>query len=77
MIRLENEKLEVKGQVCPMPVALTKRKLEKLQSGRILEVEGDCGPGFENIQRWVKDQGHEIVEAVKTENKFTVKIKKH
>ena len=74
---MENEKLEVKGQVCPMPVALTKRKLEKLQSGQILEVVGDCGPGFANIQRWAKNQGYEIVEAVKTENEFSVKIRKH
>jgi tRNA 2-thiouridine synthesizing protein A len=74
---LENEKLEVKGQVCPMPVAHTKRKLEKMQVGQILEVVGDCGPGFDNIQRWARNQGYEVVEASKSENEFMVKIRKH
>ncbi len=59
-----------------MPVALTKRKLESLQAGQILEVTGDCGPGFENIQRWVKNQGHELVEASKTLTEFKIVIKK-
>jgi tRNA 2-thiouridine synthesizing protein A len=74
---LENEKLEVKGQVCPMPVAHTKRKLEKMQSGQVLEVVGDCSPGFDNIQSWAKNQGHEVLEASKNENEFLVKIRKH
>jgi len=73
---LRNEKLEVKGQACPMPVAYTKRKLEKMQLGQILEVAGDCGPAFDNIQKWSKHQGHEIVEASKTENEFIIKIRK-
>ena len=59
-----------------MPVALTKRKLESLKSGQILEVKGDCGPGFENLQRWVKNVGFEVVEAAKSETEFIVKIKK-
>ena len=74
---MENGKLEVKGQVCPMPVVHTKCKLEKMQPGQILEVVGDCGPGFDNIQRWAKNQGHEVVEASKNENEFMVKIRKH
>ncbi len=68
--------MDVKGQVCPMPVALTKRKLESLQSGQILEVTGDCGPAFDNIQRWAINQGHEVVEASKTSAEFKIKIKK-
>jgi TusA-related sulfurtransferase len=60
-----------------MPVALTKRKLDGLQSGQILEVTGDCGPGFENIQRWVTNHGHEVLEASKTPTEFKIKIKKH
>jgi tRNA 2-thiouridine synthesizing protein A len=73
---LETEKLDVKGKVCPMPIALAKRKLEGLKSGQILEVTGDCGPGFDNLQNWVKKHGHEIVEASKAETEFIIKIKK-
>ncbi len=70
------EKLDTKGQVCPMPVALTKRKLDSLKSGQILEVTGDCGPALENIQRWAKNQGHEVLEVSKSDVAFKIKIKK-
>jgi tRNA 2-thiouridine synthesizing protein A len=76
-MNLEVEKLEVKGKVCPMPILLIKRKLETVQSGKILEVIGDCGPAFDNVQRWAKNAGHEVVEATKTGDEFNIKIKKH
>ncbi len=74
---LEIEKLDVKGQMCPLPVAFTKRKLEKMGLGQLLEVVGEGELEFENIQRWVRNNGHEIVEAVSSSGKFKVVIKKH
>lgn len=72
-----DEKLDVKGQVCPMPVVFTKRSLERIQSGQILEVTGDCGPSFESIQKWVTNQGHEVVEASKSGIEYKIIIRKH
>jgi len=69
--------LDVKGKMCPMPVAFTKRKLENMASGQLLEVAGEGELEFENIQRWVKNNGHEVVEASKSENEFRIMIKKH
>ncbi len=60
-----------------MPVVLTKRKLESMASGQLLEVTGEGGLEFENIQRWVKNNGHEVVEASKSDAEFKIKIKKH
>ena len=31
---------------------------------------------FDNIQRWVKNNGHEVVEASKSDVEFRIKIKK-
>ena len=45
-----------------MPVAFTKRKLESMASGQLLEVVGEGELEFDNIQRWVKNNGHEVVE---------------
>jgi tRNA 2-thiouridine synthesizing protein A len=74
---LEIQKLDVKGKMCPMPVAFTKRKLENMASGQLLEVVGEGELEFENIQRWVKNNGHEVVETSKSENEFRIIIKKH
>jgi tRNA 2-thiouridine synthesizing protein A len=73
---LEIEKLDVKGKMCPMPVALTKRKLECMVSGQLLEVIGEGSLEFDNIQRWVKNNGHEVMQASKSDAEFTIIIKK-
>jgi len=76
-ISLVIEKLDVKGQMCPLPVAFTKRKLEGMESGQLLEVTGEGELEFDNIQRWVKNNGHEVVEASKSGAEFKVLVKKH
>jgi len=72
---VDTEKLDVKGKMCPMPVAFTKRKLESMASGQLLEVVGEGELEFDNIQRWVKNNGHEV-EASKSGAEFKVLIKK-
>jgi tRNA 2-thiouridine synthesizing protein A len=74
---LEIEKLDVKGQMCPLPVAFTKRKLMSMAAGQLLEVIGEGELEFDNVQRWVKNNGHEVVEKSKSENEFRIVIKKH
>ena len=74
---LETEKLDVKGKMCPLPVAFTKRKLENMTSGKLLEVAGEGELEFGNIQRWAKNNGHEVVEASKIGDEFKVVIRKH
>ena len=59
-----------------MPVAFTKRKLEAMTSGQTLEVVGEGELEFDNIQRWVKNKGHEVVEATKSGAEFKVLIRK-
>ncbi|MFA7398420.1 MAG: sulfurtransferase TusA family protein [Candidatus Bathyarchaeia archaeon] len=71
------EKIDVKGKMCPIPVALTKRKLDSMKSGEMLEVVGEGDLEFENIQRWVINNAHEIVKADKSGNEFSLLVKKH
>ena len=63
--------------MCPMPVAFTKRKLEGMASGQLLEVVGEGELEFDNVQRWVKNNGHEVVEASESGVEFRVLIRKH
>ena len=71
------EKIDVKGKMCPMPVAFTKRKLENMLSGQLLEVVGEGELEFDNIQRWVKNNGHEVIEKSKSDSEFKIIVKKH
>ena len=69
--------MDVKGQMCPLPVAFTKRKLAGMASGQLLEVIGEGELEFDNVQLWVKNNGHEVVEASKSGSDFKILIKKH
>jgi tRNA 2-thiouridine synthesizing protein A len=74
---LEIEKLDVTCKMCPIPVAFTKRKLESMAAGQLLEVVGEGELEYDNVQRWVRNNGHEVVEAVKSNGEFKLLIKKH
>ena len=63
--------------MCPMPVALTKRKLTELQQGQLLEVIGEGELEFDNIQRWLKNNGYEILETTKNDATFRLLIVNH
>ena len=69
--------MDVKGKMCPIPVAYTKRKLLEIAVGQILEVTGEGELEFDNIQRWARVNGHEVLEASKCGAMFVVLIKKH
>ena len=73
---MDIEKLDVRGKMCPLPVALTKRKLESMSVGQLLEVTGEGELEFDNVKRWVKSKGHEVVKGVKSNAEFKLLIKK-
>ena len=51
--------LDAKGLSCPMPLLRTKKAIEKLNSGEILQVDG-TDPGSRNdIPGWCERSGHE------------------
>ncbi|MDR0797346.1 MAG: sulfurtransferase TusA family protein [Nitrososphaerota archaeon] len=74
---MSNEKLDVKGKMCPIPVALTKRKLTEIQTGQTLEITGEGELEFDNIHRWLKTNGYKIVAASKNSNEFKISVMKH
>lgn len=63
------ETLDVLGRVCPYPLVLTKKALEKLGSGDILKILCDAPASAEDsIPRFAEKQGYGI-EVVKLEDK--------
>ncbi len=63
------ETLDVLGRVCPYPLVLTKKAIEKLSSGAILKILCDAPASAEDsIPRFAEKQGYEF-ESVKVEDK--------
>ena len=66
-------KLDCSGLVCPMPVAKTKRMLNQMKSGDMLEVYGDFTEAGENIKRFVLNNGGKILNSkIDGENYYLV-----
>lgn len=69
-------KLDVLGYVCPHPQIYTKKALEKLQSGDLLEVLYDNPSSGESISMMCDNTGDEIIEKKQVESKYILHIKK-
>jgi len=68
--------LDTLGRVCPYPLLLTKKALEKLSSGQVLKVLCDAPASAEDsIPRFAEKSGFSF-EAVKLEDKWELFIKK-
>ena len=68
--------LDCVGLYCPMPIAMTKDQIDKLQPGQILKVEADDPAAEEDITRWAKRTGHKILSFVKEGTLLTFFIEK-
>lgn len=68
--------LDCVGLYCPMPIAMTKEEIEKIDIGQVLKVEADDPAAEEDIKRWAKRTGHEILHFTKEGTLMTFYIKR-
>ena len=68
--------LDCMGYVCPHPQIYTKKALEKMNDGDILEVVFDNPSSSESIAAMCDNSGNEIVEKNSENGKIKYKIKK-
>jgi len=68
--------LDVLGRVCPYPLVLSKKALEKLPSGAILKILCDAPASAEDsLPRFAQDKGYPC-EVVKLDNSWELYIQK-
>ena len=58
--------LDCIGLYCPMPVLNTRREIDKLAIGEILEVWADDPAAEEDLKAWAKHTGQKILEIERT-----------
>ena len=68
--------LDVTGYVCPHPQIYTKKALEKMQSGDILEVIFDNPSSSESVSAMCDSSGNEITDKNINGGKYIFTIKK-
>lgn len=68
--------LDATGLACPMPIVKTKKAIEELQSGEVLEVHATDKGAKNDLTAWAKSTGHELVKNTEEDGKFKFWIKK-
>ncbi|RIW34728.1 hypothetical protein D3H55_09465 [Bacillus salacetis] len=68
--------LDAKGLACPMPIVKTKKAMNDLQSGDVLEVHATDKGAKNDLTAWAKSGGHELVQHEEENDVFKFWIKK-
>jgi tRNA 2-thiouridine synthesizing protein A len=68
--------LDCIGLFCPMPIARTKEEIENIEVGQVLKVEADDPAAEEDIARWAKRAGHQVLKFEKSGNMIVFFIKR-
>ena len=53
--------LDCKGLACPMPIVKTKKAMEGLTSGQVIEIEATDKGSTVDIQSWANKVGHQYI----------------
>lgn len=68
--------LDAKGLACPVPIVRTKKAMDTLQLGEVLEVHTTDKGAVKDIPAWAKTGGHEMLKHVEEDGVLKFWIKK-
>ncbi|UOQ87191.1 sulfurtransferase TusA family protein [Gracilibacillus salinarum] len=68
--------VDAKGLACPMPIVKTKKEMEMVESGDILEVQATDKGAKSDLTAWTRSGGHVLLDSKEENGVFTFWIKK-
>jgi TusA-related sulfurtransferase/rhodanese-related sulfurtransferase len=68
--------LDCKGLACPMPIVKTKKAIDDLNSGQVIEVQATDKGSLADIQGWAKNTGHQYLGTIQEGDVFKHFIRK-
>ncbi len=68
--------LDAKGLACPMPIVKTKKAMDALSPGEVLEILVTDKGALNDFPAWAKSGGHNIIEQKEEEDVYTFYIQK-
>nr|WP_273388053.1 sulfurtransferase TusA family protein [Cohnella zeiphila] len=63
-----NQTLDCKGLACPMPIVKTKKAMDQLEAGQVMEVQATDKGSLADIQGWARNTGHQYLGTVEEGN---------
>ena len=69
--------IDLKGEVCPFPWVKSKKVLANMQAGEVLKIIVDHAPASENIPKYFREEGQEVISVRQTkETEWEIVVKK-
>lgn len=68
--------LDTKGLACPMPIVKTKKAINELEVGDILEIHATDKGAKSDLAAWAKSGGHELLKDSEVDGVLKFWIKK-
>ncbi len=69
-----DQTLDVRGECCPYPLILTKKRVEQLKSGEVLEVIADDPVAPQNIDSWARKSGNKMISVTQEGRIFRILV---
>ncbi|MFZ3589746.1 sulfurtransferase TusA family protein [Bacillus sp. DJP31] len=71
-----NKILDAKGLACPMPIVKTKKAMNELEAGHVLEVQATDKGSKADIKAWAESSGHQYLGTTQEESVFKHYLRK-
>ncbi len=71
-----DQTLDCKGLNCPLPVLKTKKAIDGMQLGQVLEMVATDPGSVPDMQAWTKKTGHQLLDSRQDDGLFWFYIKK-
>jgi tRNA 2-thiouridine synthesizing protein A len=68
--------LDAKGLACPMPIVKTKKAINELNAGDVLEVHATDKGAKADLRAWAKSGGHDLLQDTEEDGVLKFWIKK-
>lgn len=68
--------LDAKGLACPMPIVKTKKAINELEAGEVLEIHATDIGAKNDLAAWAKSGGHELLKDSEEDGVLKFWIKK-
>lgn len=68
--------LDAKGLACPMPIVRTKKAINTIEVGQVLEIHTTDKGSLADLTAWTKSTGHELLESSEDNGVFKFFVKK-
>ena len=70
-----DQQIDCRGLFCPMPILKTKKAMDALQTGQVLQMKADDPNVLADVEAWTSQTGHELIGHEKEGEQITFYIK--